>query len=329
MWVYEKIPPAPVDKFALRLEAFVGDDSMCRRVIAISLATILCVAAAAGQQNSSSKHKARLPYQTQQQLNAPTNWKPAIVYHGGPILAGTINLYIVYYGSFTATQHSILDTFLESVGGSGAFNVTTEYYDAEGQYIANAFNYNPTADSYDDAYSLGKILTGNYFETQILHNAVDGGHLPSDPSGLYILTISPDVSLPDNVWCAYHAYSPEIIPGHEVTYAIAADPPVGILGGCSGNIAIYHDKVSPNFDLGMDSVADSLIHELAETASDPFITAWFTFTGQEMADVCNFNYGPTFLAPNGSHANQKFGNRDYLVQQLWSMENPVGCVDGH
>jgi hypothetical protein len=48
-----------------------------------------------------------------------------------------------------------------------------------------------------------------------------------------------------------------------------------------------------------------------------------------MADLCNFNYGSTFLAPNGSHANQKFGNRNYLVQQLWSMENPVGCVDGH
>ena len=204
--------------------------------------------------------------------------------------------------------------------------MTTEYYDSQGQHIANELNYDPSADSYDDAYSLGTTLSGNYFETEILHNAVAGGHLPSDPSGLYILTISPDVSLPDNVWCAYHAYSPEIIPGHEVTYAIAADPPVGILGGCSGNIAIYHDKVSPNFDLGMDSVADSLIHELAETASDPLITAWFTFNGQEMADVCNFNYGPTFLAPNGSHANQKFGNRDYLVQQLWSMENPVACV---
>ena len=279
-------------------------------------------------QTESSPH-ARLPYGSSQPSS--NSWKPDMVYHGGPIMAGPINLYVVYYGSFSAKQHSILDTFLQHVGGSKAFNVTTEYYDSQGQSIANVLNYDPATDSYDDAYSLGHTLSGDYFETTLLHNAVAAGHLPSDANGLYILTISPDVTLPDNVWCAYHAYSPEIIDGAEVVYAIAPDPPstTGILGGCSGNVAIYHDKVSPNFDMGMDSVVDSLIHELAESASDPLITAWFTFTGQEMADVCNFNYGPTFLAPNGAHANHKFGNRDYLAQQLWSLADPEGCVQGH
>lgn len=259
------------------------------------------------------------------------NWKPTMIYHGGPIMAGPVHLYIVYYGSFSGKQHSILDTFLQHVGGSKAFNVTTEYYDAQGEYVANAFDYDPAADSYNDAYSMGNTLSGNYFETTLLHNAVANGHLPSDINGIYILTISPDVKLPDNVWCAYHAYSPEIIPGAEVKYAVAADPPAstGILGGCSGNIAVYHDQVSPNFDMGMDSVADSMIHELAETATDPSINAWFTFTGEEVGDVCNFNYGPTFRAPNGSHANAKFGNRDYLVQQLWSLSDPEGCVQRH
>lgn len=37
-------------------------------------------------------------------------------------------LYVVYYGSFTATQHAILDIFLQKVGGSGVFNVNTELY---------------------------------------------------------------------------------------------------------------------------------------------------------------------------------------------------------
>jgi Phosphate-induced protein 1 conserved region len=294
------------------------------------LVMVLCGASLAGAQTSAAR-KTRLTYQAQQKMTRPMNWKPVIVYHGGPIMAGPINLYVVYYGSFTAAQHSILDTFLQHVGGSKAFNVTTEYYDAQGQFIQNAFNYDPTTNSYDDAYSMGKTLSGDFFETQLLHNAVAGGHLPSDVNGIYILTISPDVALPDNVWCAYHAYSPVIIEGAEVAYAVAADPPsaTGILGGCSGTIAIYHDKLSPNFDMGMDEVADAMIHELAETVSDPIINAWFTFTGEEMADVCNFNYGPLFRAPNGARANAKFGNRDYLVQQLWSMEDPVGCVQRH
>lgn len=37
-----------------------------------------------------------------------------MLYHGGAIMPGA-NLYIVYYGSFTATQHDILDTFPENI----------------------------------------------------------------------------------------------------------------------------------------------------------------------------------------------------------------------
>ncbi len=45
------------------------------------------------------------------------------------------SLYVIYYGAFTATQHSILDTFLQNLGGSGAFNVNSEYYDAQNMFI--------------------------------------------------------------------------------------------------------------------------------------------------------------------------------------------------
>jgi hypothetical protein len=298
-----------------------------RKLFAVLLAVLASGMVAVGQDGPSN---ARLPYALEQQRKSAMSWKPVIVYHGGPILAGPTTLYVVYYGSFTAKQHSILDTFLENVGSSYAFSVPAQYYDAQGQYVPNALAYEPAVDSYGDAYSLGTTLSGN-FVIEILHAAVATGSLPSDPNGLYILTISPDVQLPDNVWCAYHAYSPGIVEGSEVVYAIAPDPPSsgGILGGCSGNVAIYHDTVSPNFDMGMDSVADSLIHELAESATDPLITAWFTFNGNEMADVCNFVYGPTFLASNGAHANHKFGNRNYLAQELWSRESPVGCSQGN
>ncbi len=283
--------------------------------------TLLCAALCTA---AFAQTAARQPYSPQ----APTNWKPVLVYHNGPILAGPITLYVVYYGSFTAKQHSILDTFLANVGASYAFSVPAEYYDADGQYVPNALGYQPTTNSYNDAYSLGHRLTGNNFEVEILHNAVAAGNLASDPNGLYILTISPDVALPDNVWCAYHAYAPGIVEGSQVAYAIAPDPPGGVLGGCSGNIAIYHDKVSPNFDLGMDSVVDSLLHELGEATTDPFITGWFTFTGNEMGDLCNFVYGPTYITPNGANANHNWGNRDYLAQELWSLSSNA-CSQGN
>ena len=94
-----------------------------KRPLIFMLAVLCCGVVAMGQTDQA--RRSRLPYATEQQLNRPMNWKPIIVYHGGPIMAGPINLYVVYYGRFTAKQHSILDTFLEHVGGSKAFNVTT------------------------------------------------------------------------------------------------------------------------------------------------------------------------------------------------------------
>jgi hypothetical protein len=241
---------------------------------------------------------------------------PVILYHGGPVMANPTNLYVIYYGSFTATQHAILDNFLQNVGGSGAFNVNVEYTDGSGNPVANILNYSPTTNSFNDAYSLGTSLSGA-FDTTIIHNAIANGHLPSDVNGIYILTISPDVALPKSVWCAYHTHSSNIVVGQDIKYAVAPDPPQALLASCSGNVANFGDTTSPNGDIGMDAVADDLIHELSETATDPDLNAWFTKNGQENGDLCNFVYGATFLAPNGSHANHVFGTRNYLVQTIW------------
>ncbi len=272
--------------------------------------------------------KGRLPYDADKQSRLHESKTQVMLYHGGPVMSNGPTIYIVYYGSFTANQHNILDTFLENIGGSPAFNVNTEYSGPAGVFVQNKLSYTPAADSYDDAYSLGTSLSRS-FVTTLLHNAVAGGHLPSDPGGIYVLTVSPDVKLPKNVWCAYHAHSTAIITGDDVKYALAADPPASILKSCSGNLATYGDTTSPNGDVGMDEVVDSLIHEFSETVTDPDINAWYTSNGEEVGDLCNFVYGTTFIAPNGSHANHTFGGSNYLAQEIWSMESPVGCVLSH
>jgi len=249
-------------------------------------------------------------------VNAGASRTPVILYHGGPVMVSAKDLYVIYYGSFTATQHNILDTFLQNLGGTGAYNVNSEYTNGSGQSVANVLNYSPSTDSFNDAYSLGTSLSSG-FDTTIIHNAIANGHLPSDVNGIYILTVSPDVKLPKSVWCAYHWHSTSIVTGEDIKYAVAPDPPTSLYPSCSGNVANFSDTTSPNGDIGMDAVTDDLIHELSETASDPDGNAWFTKNGEENGDLCNFVYGNTFLAANGSHANHVFGTRSYLVQTIW------------
>lgn len=280
-----------------------------KRCLYLLLLVGCCVCIAAKGTPNSHRH----PFE--KKINTASGTQ-TILYHGGPVLVAAKDLYVIYYGSFSSTQHSILDTFLQNLGGSGAYNVNSEYFDASGNFIINVLNYSPTTDSFDDAYSLGTNLSGS-FETTIIHNAIANGHLPNDTNGIYILTVSPDVKLPKSVWCAFHTHSANIIAGEDIKYALAPDPPTSLYRSCSGNVATFGDATSPNGDIGMDAVADDLIHELSETATDPDLSAWFTKNGAENGDLCNFVYGTTFLAPNGSHANHVFGSRNYLVQTIW------------
>jgi hypothetical protein len=293
-------------------------------LLTLSLATALAAAQEGPQR--------RLPFDqdlaVKKQLGSDRHI--TIAYHNGPVMVTPAHLYVVYYGNFTTTQHSILDTFLQNVGGSPAFNVNTEYYNYQGKYVQNILTYSPITDSYDDHYSIGHDLSKDaVFDEMILHSAVLNGHLSADVNGIYLLTVSPDVALSNNVWCAYHFWSPAIAPGMVVKYAVAGDPPPSVLRACSGNIVTYHDKTSPNGDIGMDSVVDSFLHELSETVTDPHGNAWYTPFHLENGDLCSFVYGPTFFAPNRSHANHVFGDRNYLAQEIWSRDDPAACARSH
>ncbi|PYX09382.1 MAG: hypothetical protein DMG88_06975 [Acidobacteria bacterium] len=289
-----------------------------KRLLSSTLSVLLCVVAALALMARSRTPGSRLPFNTEHELRKHRpRQTPVILYHGGPVMISGKSLYVIYYGSFTVTQHSILDTFLQNLGGSGAFNVNSEYYDAQNMFIQNVLNYSPNTDSYDDNYSLGTKLSGSFAST-LVGNAISGGHLPADANGIYILSISPDVSIPKSTWCAYHTHSTSIVSGTDIKYAVAPDPPSSLYSGCSGNVANYGDTTSPNGDIGMDAVADDLIHEISETVTDPDLSAWYTKNGAENADLCNFVYGATFLAPNGSHANHTFGTRNYLWDRIGS-----------
>jgi len=174
---------------------------MTSRFCALLLPALGCAALLTAQ--TAERQQGRLPFEQDKLMKDQAAARtPVMIYHGGPVMSASTTTYIVYYGSFTSTQHDILDTFLENLGGSPAFNVNTEYYDSGNNFVQNVLNYNPATNSYDDAYSKGTTLRGA-FVTEILHNAVAGGHLPSDVNGIYVLTISPDVKIPANSWCAY------------------------------------------------------------------------------------------------------------------------------
>jgi len=83
---------------------------------------------------------------------------PVILYHGGPVMVVNKDLYVIYYGSFSSTQHTILDNFLQNLGGSPAFNVNSEYSDSTGRTVSNILNYSPTRDSFNELFIRNELV---------------------------------------------------------------------------------------------------------------------------------------------------------------------------
>ena len=271
--------------------------------------------------------RARLPHHLTQSAATKST---QIQYHGGPVMVGNNHIYVIYYGNFsrTSTSTDIIDTFLENLGGSGAYGVNTTYTDGTGAKIINVANMSPVyyraSDSYYDSYSLGNNFKGNAIASEI-QSVLQANHLPLDNNGLYLLVTSPDVKVSQS-YCGYHTASASMIPGYNIKYAFSPDPPPPTYNGCSGNYTTFGDASSPNGDVGADSVADTLMHEISEMVTDPNLNAWYTNNGAENGDLCNFVYGATHTSGNGSHANHRFGTRDYLVQTIWANVGAGACT---
>ena len=273
-----------------------------------------------------AQHGVRRPYAQAAGERAP--FHPTIMYRGGPVMLGAPNVYILYYGDFsTGTSEELINNFFSSIGGSANFAVNTTYYDTKG-YLTGLVGFNPAANAYNDKYSFGKKISSDAEAQKTIANAIAAGHLPVDPNGVYFFINSADVTVPNSFVCAYHSNSTTLVSGRNLKYAVVPLFPAGAnLNGCDGNILTYGETNSPNDNLAADEAIDSIMHELSETVTDPYGNAWLTKFGNEVGDLCNFNYGTTFLAPNGTHANVVLGGTYYLIQTIWENKGAGFCAN--
>jgi len=286
------------------------------------LAFVLCLACCAfAQEADSAPHGITKIYRAG--VLPPVSG--TIYYGGGPVMSGSTNVYVVYYGNWTTFAKGIVDTWLQHIGGSHYYKVNTTYDDTTGAHIQNVVNYNPATNSYHDAYSLGKSLTDAKLQT-IVSNAIAGGHLPSDhTNGVYFILTAKDVSVSAlggtfcGTFCGYHSPSNNIVSGETIKYAFVGNP-AKCPTGCSGNIAVYGDTKTPNGDVGADGAISIMFHELSETVSDQFVTfangAWGDNVTEESGDVCNFYFGTTKVLGSGAHYNDTINGKNYLMQQM-------------
>jgi hypothetical protein len=228
-----------------------------------------------------------------------------ITYHGGPILP-FINVYLIWYGNWAGdTATTILPDMVSNLGGSSYFSINTTYDDSSGASVLNAVFF---AGSITDNYSQGTSLTDASVAAIVTNamNANGGVTL----NRMYIVLTSPDVMETQNGYpnyCGWHSYLSDGI----TMYAWVGNPTL------HGQACMAQTASSPNGNVGADAMANTMVHEIDETVTDPNINAWNNGSTAEVGDLCNFNFGSTFFVSNGSTANMTLGARNYLIQQEW------------
>jgi hypothetical protein len=243
-----------------------------------------------------------------------------ISYHGGPVMAGTPNVYVIWYGNWSGNSAvNLITTLLSNIGGSSYYNINTTYYDGSNTHLSNAIHY---AGSSNDNYSLGTALSDANIAS-IVQAKISAGAFPKDTNGLYMVMTSADVNETSGFctqYCGWHSNG--TILGSDIKYAFIGNPD-RCLSSCAAQ------STSPNGNAGGDGMASIVSHELEEATSDPDLNAWYDTRGNENADKCAWTFGTESTASNGSKYNMVIGGVQFLIQQNWVNASGGYCAKSY
>lgn len=245
-----------------------------------------------------------------------------ILYHGGPILTGSTDVYLIWYGNWTVADpdgrtRSILTEYVSFLGSSPYFQINTGYTDSMGVAPSGALLY---AGSVNDQYSHGPSLTPADIG-DVVNQMVIGRYLPLDTTGIYLVLTSPDstdIHPNGSTYC-----TPGTFPHHGTVQVNGVPLRYGFIGHpsrCPTSVGSQFNGgglPTPNDNFPADVMVSTIAHVLNASITNPSGTGWFDRYGFENSAKCYNTFGETYTTTNGARANMRLGPRDYLIQQNW------------
>jgi hypothetical protein len=238
-----------------------------------------------------------------------TSGTPALVYYGGPVMI-TATSYAIFWApatlqnghstSMSTSYKNIQTAFLKAYPGHGISNNNTQYYMTTGSgtsqiksYIKNvgAFggSYVDTSaypsSGCSDSVTPGDCLSDTQIQAEVRKVMALKGWTGGLNHIFFVYTSNGEGSCADfggcayTDYCAYHGY---FLSGS--TPVIYGNEPYAAAGYCQGG-------TSPNGDAAGDAAASITSHELTEAITDPELNAWYSSAGEEIGDLCAWNYG--------------------------------------
>lgn len=241
--------------------------------------------------------------------NGSNNSLSKINYHSGSLMNNP-NIYIVWYGNWSAGAKNIIKTFIRDISGSSYMNINSTYA-VNGKPVGK--NLNLSGEYLISGYPQGKNLS----DTQIL-NLIKGVN-PTDTNGIYFLLTSEEISTVSGFcrsYCGWHSYAN--VSNRNIKYSFVGNPK-----NCLNSCAIQNLGPNGTGYEGVDAMLSIIAHEINETITDPNFNGWYDSQGNENADKCAWTYGSTtsqIINGKTVYNNLTLNGRKYLLQRNFNQK---------
>jgi hypothetical protein len=324
------------------------------RAASAALVTLAAIAASVTMGSAatagSSRHIPREPgapawvhYLPSHPSAQPNHTASNLLYHGGPVMQKMSNTYAIFWEpnklqngdpAFVAQGYNAgIIRYFKDVGGQGLYNINTQYYQVVGGQQQNIKNVSTFAGSWVDTQSYpasgcndpatpGNCLSDAQIRAEVTHAQQVNGWSGSPTNGFFVFTSGGEGSCFGSggscaftTYCGYHGF---------FSGTMYANMPYGATHTAAPRLRIFCTRTGlfPN-QRDLDMETNILSHEHIEMVTDPALNAWYDSSGQEIGDLCVYNYG-TRDEDNGK-ANQDWNGHFYLLQQEW--DNHIsGCA---
>jgi uncharacterized delta-60 repeat protein len=255
--------------------------------------------------------------------SASANNQSPIIYHNGPVMAGTSNVYLIWYGNWSASSgpnsldtQIILINFQSEIGSSINFQINATYPGVNGSPSGGIIYGGSEFSSYTHGTELDAAAIQG-----IVSETISSGRLLYDPKGIYLVIASSDVGSNATGFC-----TPNTPPHHGSFFHAGGQVKYAFIGNAARCPSVAAPQffaadgsqlATPNGNLAADAMASMIAHALDTTVTDPFRTAWFDDFGLENADKCQGSFSKTHTIGNGARVNFTSNGHNYLIQDNW------------
>jgi len=254
-------------------------------------------------------HKGHTLQGTSVSRAASSSASPNVTYHTGPVMAGTTNVYTIFWeptSNVSTNYNNLIKRYFGDVGSSPLYKVNNQYTQTGNAFPSNAVLAGSWVDTI--AYPNSPLLDSN-IQAEVTRAQKNNNGWTSGINNIFFvfternqdICIDNTQQCASNTFCAYHSFFG--------TNTIYATMPYAASFSCDPGS-------SPNKD-DADQTINVTSHEQMEAATDPLLNGWYyTINNQnyEIGDLCAWTFGPGNL----QGADVLWNKDPYIVQQEWS-----------